>query len=166
MTLIPQLVNAVAIPVIAAGGIMNGGGIVAALALGAQAVQMGTAFLAVTESGVSEFYKNTLLNTEENETCLTSAYTGKSVRAIENEYIRNTEKMFSVKEILPYPLQHQLTKEMRAQANKLANNDFSGFWCGQGLNLIQKDSVAGLMARLEEEINLICNYSFSTSLNL
>lgn len=152
MALIPQMVDAVNIPVIAAGGIMDGRGIVAALALGAQAVQMGTAFVTAKESAASEQYKKMILNANENSTCLTSAYTGKSVRAFRNEYIQDTEKKFSSEEILAYPTQHQMTKEMRAQANKLAEYDYTGFWSGQGVRLSRKDSVADMMQRFEEEM--------------
>ena len=152
MALIPQMVQAINLPVIAAGGIMDGCGIVAALALGAQAVQMGTAFLPLKESGASELYKKRLLQADENATCLTSVYTGKPVRAITNDFILETEKAFAAEEMLPYPLQHQLTKELRKQANILGATAYTGFWSGQGSRLAHTETVANAMLRFEAEM--------------
>lgn len=145
MALIPQVVDAVKVPVIAAGGIMDGRGIVAALALGAQAVQMGTAFLTTKESAASEQHKNMILNAKEDSTCLTSAYTGKLVRSFSNEFIQDTEKKFSVEEIPIYPHQYYITKELSAQAKKLEKSAFTGFWAGQALNLNRQETIAQMI---------------------
>src|SRR5699024_7979681 len=77
MALVPQAADAVDIPVIAAGGIAEGRGLVAALVLGAQAVQMGTAFLTCAESGVSDAYKEAIVNSQEDQTVVTSVFSGK-----------------------------------------------------------------------------------------
>src|SRR6185295_5311629 len=80
MALVPQIADAVAIPVVASGGIMDGRGTMAALALGAGAVQMGTAFLTCDESGVPESYKNAILEAHEHETRVTRAFSGRPAR--------------------------------------------------------------------------------------
>src|SRR5699024_5354580 len=106
MSLVPQIVDSVNIPVIAAGGIMNGRGIIAALALGAQAVQMGTAFLTTNESGAHPSYKQAILQAKETETILTKAFSGKFARGVKNEFI---EKMSEdTASLLDYPAQNTL----------------------------------------------------------
>eukprot|EP01136_Pigoraptor_vietnamica_P017917 Opistho-1_new@63736 len=88
MALVPQVVAAVSVPVIAAGGIMNGGGVAASLMLGAGAAQMGTAFLACAESGWPEAQKAAVVAANEGSTVLTRALSGKSARALENAAVR------------------------------------------------------------------------------
>src|SRR5215831_1024097 len=87
MALVPQVVDAVKIPVIASGGIMDGRGIAAALALGAGAVQMGTAFLTCKEAGVPEAYKEAILNAREDQTRITRAFSGRPARGIVNRFM-------------------------------------------------------------------------------
>ncbi|HAC16325.1 MAG TPA: nitronate monooxygenase [Bacteroidetes bacterium] len=152
MTLIPQMVDALNIPVIATGGIMDGRGIVAALTLGASAVQMGTAFLACKESLASELHKKTLLESPDNSTCITSAFTGKPVRGIKNAYIIETEKRFCDNELLAYPIQHQITKDFRAKANQSQMTQWASFWAGQGHRMSRPLTVAELMGKLSQEI--------------
>lgn len=152
MSLVPQMVNRLRIPVIASGGIMNGQAIVTALDLGASAVQMGTALLTCDESTASPMHKRMLLEHPEHTTTITSVFTGKPVRCINNEFVRATEKNFSITDLLPYPLQHQITKEMRAQANKLNDAHCAGLWSGQGNGLCRALSVKNLMSQLEEEM--------------
>lgn len=152
IALIPQMVNALNIPVIASGGIMDGRGIVAALVLGASAVQMGTAFLTCDESNASMMHKHLILESTENDTCITSVFTGKPVRSFKNEFIRTTEKHFNDDELLPYPLQHQITKDLRVNANKLGHSECAGLWSGQGIRLSRSMSVRDLMAEIEKEI--------------
>src|SRR2546422_5276819 len=84
MALVPQVVDAVGVPVIASGGIMDGRGVAAALALGASAVQMGTAFLTCDESGIPEVYKEAILTAREDATHLTRAFSGRPARGIIN----------------------------------------------------------------------------------
>src|SRR4030095_755306 len=96
LALVPQVVDAVTVPVIASGGIMDGRGIAAALALGASAVQMGTAFLTCDEAGVPDAYKEAILRACEHETRLTRAFSGRPARGIVNRFMTEVD--------LPTPL--------------------------------------------------------------
>lgn len=104
LALVPQVVDTVKdIPVIAAGGIMDGRGIAASLALGAQGVQLGTRFLVATESGAFSSYKESLLNAKETDTIITRAFTGRPARCIKNTFVSDFDK--SGISPLPWPLQ-------------------------------------------------------------
>jgi len=152
MALVPQMVDALKIPVIAAGGMMNGKGVVAALALGAEAVQMGTGFLTCLESNASDLHKQAILAGEETSSVITPVFTGKDVRAMNNDFITDTEAKFTKEAILPYPLQHQLTKELRTKAVKSGAINYASFWSGQGNRLSRLLSVAEFMRQLEHEM--------------
>ncbi|KTD33315.1 2-nitropropane dioxygenase [Legionella nautarum] len=148
-SLLPQLVEQLKIPVIAAGGIMNGQGIAATHLLGASAVQMGTAFLTCTESEISPKYKQILLAAKKDNTVLTSAFSGKFARGIRNKFI---ERMSGHKEqILPFPIQNAMTRGLRNEAEKQNCTDFMSLWAGQAANLCRELSVAKLMRELVDE---------------
>lgn len=151
LALVPQMVDAVSIPVIAAGGIMDGRGIAATLALGASAVQMGTAFLTCTESTASPMHQQMVLDSPAESTCITSVFTGKPVRSFVNEFVTTTEQLLSAEDLLPYPVQHHLTQELRSAANQLSQPNCAGLWSGQGTGLSRSLSVEALMAQLEQE---------------
>ncbi|HSK42457.1 MAG TPA: nitronate monooxygenase [Candidatus Binatia bacterium] len=95
VALVPQVADAVRVPVIASGGIMDGRGLVAALALGASAVQMGTAFLACKEAGTNTTYREALKRERESSTTLTRAFSGRMARGLSNEFIQrwNADRM-------------------------------------------------------------------------
>ena len=132
-SLIPQIVDHTSLPVVAAGGIMDARGIVAALALGAQGVQMGTAFLTCPESGIHIAYKKRLLEQKKDQTCLTEAFSGKLARGISNLF---TERMATDnKKYLDYPIQNALTAAMRKKAAKMNNPEFLSLWAGQSAYL-------------------------------
>ncbi|HEX2471589.1 MAG TPA: nitronate monooxygenase, partial [Nitrososphaera sp.] len=103
IALIPQIVDAVRVPVVAAGGIMDGRGIAAALALGAQGASLGTKFLIAKESGAFQAYKQRLLQATEADTLVTKAFTGRPARGIRNRFIAEFEKA-GIRP-LAYPLQ-------------------------------------------------------------
>jgi nitronate monooxygenase len=149
VALVPQVVRAVGIPVIASGGIMNGDGIAAALSLGASAVQMGTAFLTCHESGAPESYKQAVLETREHQTRVTRAFSGRPARGIVNRFMEEVEGVTGA--ILPYPLQNALTRPLRASAAKQDRSEFLSLWAGQGLRLARRESAAELMNRLADE---------------
>lgn len=138
MALIPQVVDQVHIPVIAAGGIMDGRGLVASLSLGAQAVQMGTAFLTCPESGAHELYKEAILQADEDNTVVTRAFSGKYARGLRNQFIAQMQQ--NEKSLPDFPIQNALTKEIRAAASLQRNREFMSLWMGQNAMLAQKQT--------------------------
>src|SRR5580658_252833 len=114
MALVPQVVDAVQLPVVAAGGIGDARGVVAALALGAEGVQMGTAFLACEESGANTLHRNALLNGQAKQTALTRGFTGRLARGIHNRLMEELNRKAT--EILPYPLQRGLVRNLSTAA--------------------------------------------------
>jgi nitronate monooxygenase len=150
MALVPQMVDAVRIPVIASGGIMDGRGIVAALALGASAVQMGTAFLTCTESGVAEVYKAALMSASEEQTVVTRAFSGRWARAVRNRFIDESERAGI--EPIPFPWQNAITTGLRRAAAAQNRADLLSLYAGQGLRMLRRVPVAELIASLEREM--------------
>ncbi|WP_269799206.1 NAD(P)H-dependent flavin oxidoreductase [Bacillus xiapuensis] len=150
MSLLPQAVQEVSIPVIAAGGIMNGQGVAAALCLGAAAVQMGTAFLVTKESGAHPLHKEAILTADETAAMLTKAFSGKSARGIANRFLMEMKDMEN--DLPPYPVQNALTSGIRKQAGKLKNREFLSLWCGQSPRLSRHQTVAELMEMLDREV--------------
>jgi nitronate monooxygenase len=153
ISLVPQVVDAVHLPVIASGGIMDGRGIVAALALGASAVQMGTAFLVCHESGVPDAYREAILNAREDQTRITRVFSGRPARGIENRFMTEVEFKGDEDAILPFPLQNVLTRPLRTAAAKQGRAEFLSLWAGQGVRLARRQSAAELIARLAEEMD-------------
>lgn len=144
MALIPQAADAVSCPVAAAGGIMDARGIAAAIILGAEGVQLGTAFLTCRESGTHPLYKQALLNAREDRTAVTKAFSGKSARGIRNRFMEEMQEV----PLLPYPLQNDMTAPIRKQAAKLKRPDFMSLWAGQGVGLSEEVTVKALMSKL------------------
>lgn len=132
--LVPQVVDQVKIPVIAAGGIMDGRGLVAALALGAQGVQMGTRFLTANESGAHDAYKQALLASSEESTVITKVFSGRPARGISNAFIRQWDA--SGIEPLPFPTQNTATRDIRDAAAQQRNADYMSLWAGQATRLL------------------------------
>jgi len=151
ISLVPQVVDAVRIPVIASGGIMDGRGIVAAMALGASAVQMGTAFLTCEEAGIPDAYKQSILNAREDQTRITRAFSGRPARGIVNRFMIEVEFNESDDAILPFPLQNSLTRPLRTEAARQGRSEFLSLWSGQGVRLARRQPAAELVARLAEE---------------
>lgn len=152
VALVPQIADAVRLPVIASGGIMDGRGIVAALALGASAVQMGTAFLLCDESGIPEAYKAALLAAREDQTRITRAFSGRPARGIVNRFMREVEAGTD-DAILPFPLQNSLTRPLRNSAVKAGLGEFLNLWSGQGVRMARRQSAKDLIERLASEID-------------
>jgi nitronate monooxygenase len=160
MALVPQVVDAISLPVIASGGIMDGRGIVAALALGASAVQMGTAFLACKEAGTSATYREALIlardtqarniQARESQTTLTRAFSGRMARGLSNEFIEKWNA--SGLTHLPYPWQNAFTQPMRRAAAAAKQAGLLSLWAGQGIGMLRELSAAQLMAELKAEI--------------
>jgi len=155
MALVPQVADAVTVPVIASGGIMDGRGIAAALALGASAVQMGTAFLTCDEAGVPEAHKEAILKAREHETRLTRAFSGRPARGIVNRFMTEVDRADAPEAILPYPLQNALTRPVRNAAAKQGRGEYLSLWAGQGVRLARRQAAADLIARLAEETEAV-----------
>ncbi len=149
MSLIPQVVDNVSIPVISAGGIMDGRGLMASLCLGAKGVQMGTAFLTCVESGAHKAHKEAILHANEDQTVLTRSFSGKWARGIKNKFIL---KMSEHEEFLPdYPVQNTLTQEIRKTSSAQNNRDFMSLWSGQSTRLAKNQSVEILIKNIITE---------------
>jgi nitronate monooxygenase len=149
LALVRVLVRAVKVPVVAAGGIMDGEGVAAVLALGAQAAQIGTAFIPCPESGASESYRAALLAATEDDTTITDRFTGKPARGLRNRYIRETARQDFPK--IVFPAQGQLTAKLRAASAQAGSPDFQAMWAGQAVALSRRLPAAELVRVLERE---------------
>lgn len=149
--LVPTLTSKLHIPVIAAGGIMNGQGIAAALTLGAEAAQLGTAFLACDESGISTTYRDALLDPKRRATRLTRAFTGRWARGLENRFI--VEMASKENAVLPFPAQNAFTQDIRKKATELGLPEYLSLWAGQGVGLIRALKAETLVTTLFKEIS-------------
>lgn len=148
--LLPQVVAAVNIPVIAAGGIMDGADIARALAAGAQAVQMGTAFLVCDESAIHPAYKQRLLTAGNHPTRLTRIFSGRYARGLENRFMID---MAAVETQVPaYPVQNALTGAIRAEAARRGDTELMSLWCGTGVARARAMPAAQLVQTLMAEI--------------
>ncbi|WP_276675569.1 NAD(P)H-dependent flavin oxidoreductase [Caldibacillus debilis] len=153
LALIPQAADHVSIPIIAAGGIMDGRGVFASLILGAQAVQMGTAFVACKESGAHERHKQAILNASEEQAVITSAFSGKPARGLINEFIL---RMKGHEDALPaYPIQHMLTRDIRSEAAKQNKKEWMSLWCGQNPRLSKNVPAAELIETIARQVETI-----------
>jgi nitronate monooxygenase len=149
MALVPQILRAVNLPVVASGGIMNGRAINAVLKLGASAAQLGTAFLVTDECGVAESYKKLVLSSRDDATRVTRAFSGRPARGIVNRAMIEIENTVS---ILPYPYQNSLTREMRNAAAKQDRAEYLSLWAGQGAALARRMPAAMLVETLIREM--------------
>ncbi|PIC66278.1 nitronate monooxygenase [Sporosarcina sp. P16a] len=153
MSLIPQAVDHVQIPVIAAGGIMDGRGVLAALTLGAQAVQMGTAFVTAVESGAKTQHIDAILTSTEDQTVITSVFSGKPARGIQNDFIREIKPY---EEDLPdYPIMNTLTAGIRSEAAKQNRPQWIHLWSGQSPRLSARRNAAALLSRIVLQVETI-----------
>jgi nitronate monooxygenase len=153
MALVPQVVDAVKLPVVAAGGIGDARGIVAALALGAEGVQMGTAFLACEESGANPHHRKALLSGQAKQTALTRGFTGRLARGIKNRLLDELNQKNT--EILPYPLQRALVRHLSIPAEEAGRADLLPLWAGQSANLSRCTDVQALLDMLVTEVSEI-----------
>lgn len=149
-SLTPQVVDAVSVPVVAAGGIADARGILAAFALGAEGVQIGTAFLASEESGANSHHRNMLLSGKAHTTALTKGFTGRLARGIRNQLL--DELNGPGVQILPYPLQRFLVRNLSVPAEKAARPEWLPLWAGQSASLSRESDAKVLLQTLVSEI--------------
>jgi nitronate monooxygenase len=151
ISLVPQVVDAVETPVVAAGGIADARGIAAAFALGAEAVQMGTVFLACEESGASSSHREAILSGKANRTSLTRGFTGRLARGIHNQLLEEMNRPGVA--ILPYPLQRALMRNLALPAQQAGRSEYLALWAGQSAGLAQCPDVATLLHSLVSEVS-------------
>lgn len=142
--LLRQVVREISIPVISAGGIMSKEDVTEALASGALAVQIGTAFLVAEECEINATYKAEVLNSKPQQTTITRAFTGKPARGLINDF---TERMKDAI-VAPYPLQNHLTTTIRKESMRQGNKEYLSLWMGENSYLAQPGSVKDIVARL------------------
>jgi len=160
MALIPQVVDAVSIPVIAAGSIVDGRGLAAALALGAQGVWMGTRFIASTEAHAGGLYKQVIVDATDEDTIITRSYSGKPMRVFKNEWVADWEKR--PQDIKPFPQQAMLSGQAGVMGGiggqiEGLSRERSAFAMGQGSGAItdvksSREIIDEIMAEAEEII--------------
>lgn len=143
-----QLARACRLPIVTAGGIMDGKDIAAAMAAGATAAQLGTAFLSCHESGASAAHKRYLLLESRRGTAVTREFSGRPARGIHNEFIAQMQG----KPYLPFPLQNTLTGPLRQWASKTDNGEYQSLWAGTAYARARHLSAADLMKALTDEI--------------
>jgi nitronate monooxygenase len=140
MALLPAVVDAVAVPVVAAGGIMDGRGIVAALALGAQGAQLGTRFLLATESGTPRGYRQQLLRAIETETVVTDVFSGRAARCLHNAFVRTFQEAGA--RPLAWPRQGAAAMDIY-RASYGGDGEWAPLFAGQGVRLARREQPAG-----------------------
>ena len=149
MALVPQVVDAVDVPVIAAGGIADGRGVAAAFALGASGVQMGTAFLSCPEAEVSGAHRAAIRNATDEDTRLTRAFSGRPARAKNNRYI---EAMAEYRTPLPdFPTMYGFSGPLQQQSVEHKDSDFQFLLYGQAAGLNRELPAAELVRTLVRE---------------
>jgi nitronate monooxygenase len=150
LALVATMVKRVSVPVIAAGGIMDGRGIRAALELGAQAAQLGTAFLLCPEAGTSAPYRQALQSDAAKTTVITRAFSGRAARGIRNRFTDAFEGVT----VPAFPRHQDLTKDIRAAATAQGRTDLMQLWSGQGAPLIRAMPAGELVQTLLREAQL------------
>ncbi|WP_354638407.1 NAD(P)H-dependent flavin oxidoreductase [Kitasatospora camelliae] len=151
--LVPQVADAVTVPVIAAGGIADGRGVVAALVLGADAVQIGTGFLATEESAASEVHRAALLGPDARTTVLTRLFSGRTARGILNRFTR--EQAAAEELVPPYPVQNVLMQPIRAAAARSGEPGLTNLWSGQAAPLVTGGGARAYLDNLLTDAELL-----------
>ncbi len=149
MALVPQVVDAVKVPVIAAGGIGDGRGVAAALALGAAGVQIGTAFMLTPEAKTGPLHRAALKQANDNSTVLTNVFTGRPARGIVNRIVREVGPMNA--DAPAFPRAAEATQPLRGPAEAKGSTDFTPLWSGQAPTLAREMPTGSVIARLVVE---------------
>ncbi|GJL80388.1 MAG: 2-nitropropane dioxygenase [marine bacterium B5-7] len=149
LALVPQVVDAVDVPVIAAGGIADGRGIAAAFALGASAVQVGTAYLFTPQSLISDLHRAALHSARDDQTMLTNVFSGKPARSIVNRVMREVGPLSD--KAPAFPTAGSALAALKVQAEALSKADFSSLWSGQAASLCHETSAFDLTRKLADD---------------
>jgi nitronate monooxygenase len=166
LALVPQIVDAMRVPVVAAGGISDGRGLVAALALGAMGVQMGTRFLLARESGAHPVYRRRLLEATEEDTVVTRVFTGRPARGLRNRFVE--ECLSEGSEPLAWPLQRAAAGDIYGASQAADDGDYSPLLAGQGLRMLKegqgaREIVDEVVAEAAVVLSRLGGASFGTS---
>ncbi|WP_034809281.1 MULTISPECIES: nitronate monooxygenase [Enterobacteriaceae] len=151
--LVQLLKKQVDLPVVAAGGIMDGAGIHAMLSVGADAVQLGTAFLLCPESAADDGYRQRLKFSRLHQTEMTHAISGRAARSLENDYCRHG-RIVGQHAVPAYPVAYDIGKALAGLAKSHGHQGYSAHWAGQGVNLIREMPAAELLQTLVREAGL------------
>jgi nitronate monooxygenase len=154
-SLVPLVADRVNVPVIAAGGVSDARGIAAAMILGADAVQVGTAFLACTESNATPLHRETLFSKKGTRTVLTRAFSGRLARGMASRISEETSRHAS--DFAPYPLHGMFIRPLQQAANAQHREDLITFWAGQSYPLIRHRSAREVFNALVEGTEKIWN---------
>ena len=139
----------VKVPVVAAGGIADGRGVAAAIILGAEGVQVGTAFLACEESNATSLHRKKLFSNEAKYTVLTKVFSGRTARGIRNQL--SVDMKVHENDLAPFPLQRLFLKGLSDKVVTEGREDYMGFWAGQSTPLIRHSSALALFDELVRE---------------
>jgi nitronate monooxygenase len=142
MALVPQIVDAVSVPVIAAGGIGDRRGVRAAFALGASAVQVGTAYLLTPEARITPFHREALRKARDDGSALTNVFTGRPARSLYNRLMREVGPLSAAAP--PFPTAAGALVPLRAVTEPQGRADFSSLWSGQAAALVREMTSASL----------------------
>ncbi|TIC08711.1 reductase [Wallemia mellicola] len=146
--LLESVKNHLNIPLIAAGGLMNGGDVQAVLSAGADYAQLGTVFLMTDESPIPQAYRDALYSSRGDDTTLTKGFSGRLARGIRNKFIEQSSHQYSY----PYPVQNAFTQPLRKDAAQRNSSDGLSMWSGKGVEAVKdSSSIESLVRRLEEE---------------
>ena len=156
-SLVPAVVDAVRIPVVATGGIADGRGVAAALALGASAVQVGTGFLRTPEAGIHAAWAEALASTAPEDTGVSRVFSGRAGRSLATDYVRAAISN-NAPRAAPYPVQRGLTAAMRVAAMKAGDLSRMQAWAGQSAGLARAEPARIILQRLWDDAVAILRY--------
>jgi nitronate monooxygenase len=156
-SLVPAVVDAVRIPVVATGGIADGRGVAAALALGASAAQVGTGFLRAPEAGIHAAWAEALASAAPEDTVVSRVFSGRAGRSLATNYVRAAISD-NAPQPAPYPVQRGLTSAMRAAATKAGDVSRMQAWAGQSAGLARAAPAAQILQHLWDDATAILRY--------
>ncbi|AXI10729.1 2-nitropropane dioxygenase [Oceanobacillus zhaokaii] len=147
ITLVQSFIDQINIPIVAAGGIYRKEQIDALIQMGAAGVQLGTVFLMAKEAGTNPSYRRAIIKAEMDDTVITRSFTGRPARLIHNSFVQKVEE--SKIEVLPFPIQNELTKDIRAAGSEFAIANVQALFAGQGVGALKKEeTVEEIIAKL------------------